>query len=134
MVNDAIEMIIAGSKFIATNTDPSPRKSGWNNVGIAATTAMIEEATGKSAFAIGKPSPVMMRAAFEYMRLTAEETTIISDTMETDIIGGIYMGYKTILVLSGIADKKSLKTYAYKPTLVSNTVNDIKRPLPWWHS
>jgi NagD protein len=54
--------------------------------------------------------------------------------METDIIGGIYMGYKTILVLSGIADKKSLKTYAYKPTLVSNTVNDIKRPLPWWHS
>jgi NagD protein len=99
MVNDAIEMIIAGSKFIATNTDPSPRKSGWNNVGIAATTAMIEEATGKSAFAIGKPSPVMMRA-----------------------------------VLSGIADKKSLKTYAYKPTLVSNTVNDIKRPLPWWHS
>jgi NagD protein len=102
-VNAAIEMIIDGARFIATNRDPSPRRSGWNNLGIAATAAMIEEATGREPFVIGKPSPVMMRSAATFMKLKPEEITVIGDTMETDIIGGIYMGFKTVLVLSGIA-------------------------------
>ncbi len=46
MVQKAVNMILGGAKFITTNRDPSPRKPGWNNLGIAATTAMIEEATG----------------------------------------------------------------------------------------
>src|SRR5690606_12635245 len=62
MVQRAVDMILAGAKFITTNRDPSPKKRGWNNLGIAATTAMIEEATGIRAFEVGKPSPVMMRS------------------------------------------------------------------------
>lgn len=131
-VHKAVDMILEGAKFIATNRDPSPRKSGWNNLGIAATTAMIEEATGREAFVIGKPSPVMMRSAGQYMGLEPGNTTIVGDTMETDIIGGIYMGFKTILVLSGMADKESYTRYAYKPSLVVDSVNDIKFPLKWW--
>jgi NagD protein len=133
MVNKAVDMILAGAKFIATNRDPSPRKPGWNNLGIAATTAMIEEATGREAFVIGKPSPVMMRSAAQYMGLEPANTTIVGDTMETDIIGGIYMGFKTILVLSGMADKNSYNNYAFKPTLVANSVDEIDFPLKWWH-
>ena len=132
MVNQAVDMILGGAKFIATNRDPSPRKAGWNNLGIAATAAMIEEATGREAFVIGKPSPVMMRSAAQYMGLEPENTTIVGDTMETDIVGGIYMGFKTILVLSGMADKESYKTYAYKPTMVANSVDEIDFPLEWW--
>ena len=41
MVHQAVDMILAGAKFIATNRDPSPRKAGWNNLGIGATAAMI---------------------------------------------------------------------------------------------
>ena len=63
MVQRAVDMILGGAKFITTNRDPSPKKPGWNNLGIAATTAMIEEATGIKAFSIGKPSPVMLRSA-----------------------------------------------------------------------
>jgi NagD protein len=132
MVHKAVDMILAGARFIATNRDPSPRKAGWNNLGIAATAAMIEEATGVEAFVIGKPSPVMMRSASRYMQLQPSQTTIIGDTMETDIKGGIYMGFKTILVLSGMADKQNLPRYAYKPNLVVSSVNDITFPLNWW--
>jgi NagD protein len=132
MVQRAVDMILAGAKFIATNRDPSPKKKGWNNLGIAATAAMIEEATGVKAFVVGKPGPVMMRAARKALGLETAEVTVIGDTMDTDIQGGVQMGYKTILVLSGITKKEELQKYAFKPDLVVNSVHDIKLPLPWW--
>ncbi|HTJ53397.1 MAG TPA: HAD-IIA family hydrolase [Cyclobacteriaceae bacterium] len=132
MVQRAVDMILEGAKFIATNRDPSPKKKGWNNLGIAATAAMIEEATGVKAFVVGKPGPVMMRSARKALGLETAETTIIGDTMDTDIQGGVQMGYKTILVLSGITKIEMLKRYAFKPDMVVNSVDDIKTPLPWW--
>jgi NagD protein len=132
MVLRAVDMILAGAKFITTNRDPSPKKPGWNNLGIASTTAMIEEATGKKAFVIGKPGPVMMRSARKFLGLETAETTVIGDTMETDIQGGVQMGYKTILVLSGIAKKEDLVHYAFKPDLIVSSVDKIKFPLEWW--
>lgn len=132
MVQRAVDMILAGAKFITTNRDPSPKKPGWNNLGIAATTAMIEEATGRKAFVTGKPSPVMMRSARKYLGLETAETTVVGDTMETDIQGGVQMGYKTILVLSGIAKKEDLSQYAFKPDLIVSSVAQIEMPLKWW--
>lgn len=132
MVQRAVDMILAGAKFITTNRDPSPMKKGWNNLGIAATTAMIEEATGVKAFVVGKPSPVMMRSARKAIGLETAETTIIGDTMGTDIQGGVQMGYKTILVLSGITKEEELSRYAFKPDMIVDSVNEIKLPLPWW--
>jgi NagD protein len=132
MVQRAVDMILEGAKFITTNRDPSPKKRGWANLGIAATTAMIEEATGIKAFEVGKPSPVMMRSARKALGLETANTTIIGDTMSTDIQGGVQVGYKTILVLSGVAQKESLSKFAFKPDLIANSVNDIKLPLKWW--
>lgn len=132
MVQKAVDMILGGAKFITTNRDPSPRKPGWNNLGIAATTAMIEEATSRKAFTIGKPSPVMMRFARKALNLETADTTVIGDTMDTDIQGGVQMGYKTILVLSGISKKEELNHYAFKPDLVVGSVKDIQLPLKWW--
>ena len=91
MVQRAVDMILEGAKLIATNRDPSPKQKGWNNLGIAATAAMIEEATGKKAFVTGKPSPVMMRSARKFIGLETANTTVIGDTMETDIRGGVQM-------------------------------------------
>lgn len=125
MVNTAVDMILDGARFIATNLDPSPKKPGWNNLGIKAVVAMIEEATGKKAFSVGKPSPVMMRAARKYLGLEARETVIIGDTMDTDILGGIQLGYTTILTLSGVSKKENLIDYAFKPDVIVNSVSDI---------
>lgn len=132
MVQRAVDMILEGAKLIATNRDPSPKQKGWNNLGIAATAAMIEEATGRKAFVTGKPSPVMMRSARKYIGLETAHTTVIGDTMETDIKGGVQMGYKTILTLSGISRKDELNNYAFKPDLVIDSVAQLELPLPWW--
>jgi NagD protein len=132
MVQRAVDMILAGAKFITTNRDPSPKKKGWNNLGIAATTAMIEEATGIKAFVVGKPGPVMMRSSRKHIGLETADTTVIGDTMDTDIQGGVQMGYRTILVLSGISKNEELRKYAFKPDLVVNSVSDIELPLEWW--
>lgn len=83
--------------FITTNREPFPKKPGWNNLGVAATTAMIEGATGRKAFVTGKPSPVMMRSARKFLGQDTSEVTVIGDTMGTDIQGGVQMRYKTIL-------------------------------------
>jgi NagD protein len=132
MVQRAVDMILAGAKFVITNRDPSPKKKGWDNLGIAATSAMIEEATGIKAFVVGKPSPVMMRSARKALGLETADTTIIGDTMGTDIRGGVQMGYKTILVLSGVTRREDLVRYAFKPDKVVDSLNDIQLPFEWW--
>ncbi len=126
MVNNAVDMILNGAKLIATNLDPSPKKKGWNNLGIRAVVAMLEEATGIKAFSVGKPSPVMMRVARKELGLTTDETTIIGDTMDTDILGGIQVGYRTVLTLSGVSKKDQLKNYAFSPDQVVNSIADFK--------
>ncbi len=131
MVQKAVDMILAGAKFITTNRDPSPKKKGWNNLGIAATTAMIEEATGTKAFVVGKPGPVMMRSARKFIGLETADTVVIGDTMETDIRGGVQMGYKTILVLSGVSTRADLPHFAFKADMIVESIKDIQLPLTW---
>ena len=86
----------------------------------------------ETAFVIGKPSPVMMRSARKYIGLETAETTIIGDTMDTDIQGGVQMGYKTILVLSGVSRKEDLNNYAFKPDMIVDSINSVELPLKWW--
>lgn len=128
MVNNAVDMILAGAKLIATNLDPSPMKKGWTNLGIRAIVSMIEEATDRKAFSVGKPSPVMMRAARKELGLTTAETTIIGDTMDTDILGGIQMGYRTILTQTGVSKREDLHKYAYSPDVIVNSVIEVELP------
>lgn len=125
MVNNAVDMILGGAKLVATNLDPSPKMKGWNNLGIKAVVAMLEEATGIKAFSVGKPSPVMMRVARKKLGLATIETTMIGDTMDTDILGGIQVGYRTILTLSGVSKEEELKNYAFAPDLIVNNIGEL---------
>lgn len=131
MVQKSVDMILNGARLIATNLDPSPKKKGWNNLGIAAVIAMIEEASGAKAFTVGKPSPVMMRSARKWLGLETAETIVIGDTMGTDIQGGVQMGYKTILVLSGVTKKEEVGKFAFQPHMVIESVQDLKIPVEW---
>ena len=86
---------------------------------------MLEKATGKRAFSVGKPSPVMMRAARKEISLDASHTIMIGDTMETDILGGLQMGYTTVLVLSGSTERMHLSDYAYKPDITVDSIAEL---------
>src|SRR5438067_6644526 len=125
MVETAVRMILRGAKLVATNLDPNcPTPSGLRP-GCGAMVAMLETATGVRAFSVGKPSPVIMRAARKELGLTTDETTIIGDTMETDILGGVQLGFHTILVLSGGTKREDLPQFAYSPEKVVESVADL---------
>jgi NagD protein len=129
LVEAAVRMILGGAKLIATNLDPScPTPTGLRP-GCGAMVAMLEVATGVKAFSVGKPSPVMMRAARKELGLTTDETTMIGDTMETDILGGVQLGFRTILVLSGGTSREDLARYAYRPEVVIDSVANLAEAL-----
>jgi NagD protein len=125
IVEAAVRMILRGSKLISTNIDPNCPTSHGLRPGCGAIVAMLEVATGLKAFSVGKPSPVMMRAARKELGLATDETIMIGDTMETDVLGGASMGYRTVLVLTGSTRREDLKRYAYRPDFVIDSIADL---------
>jgi NagD protein len=126
MLETAVQMIIDGAKLIATNLDPNcPTSNGGTRPGCGAIVALLEAATGVKAFSVGKPSPVMMRAARKELHLQASETIMVGDTMETDILGGVQLGYYTVLVLSGGTNREDLRGYGYQPELIVDSVASL---------
>jgi NagD protein len=128
MVETAVRMVLGGAKLIATNLDPNCPTQAGLRPGCGAIVAMLETATGRKAFSVGKPSAVMMRAARKELGLDASRTTMIGDTMETDILGGTQMGYRTILVLTGTTSRDDLSRFAYGPDLIIDSVAELADP------
>ncbi len=125
-VDKAINMIMKGAKLIATNLDANcPVGNGNYRAGCGAFVSMLETATGKQAFSVGKPSPVMMRMARKALDLGTDETIMIGDTMSTDILGAGSMGFTTVLTLSGVTQKEDLDKYGYDPDFVVKSVKDL---------
>lgn len=135
LVESAVRMILGGAKLIATNMDPNCPTQNGLRPGCGAMVAMLETATGVKAFSVGKPSPVMMRAARKELGLTTDETTMIGDTMETDILGGVQLGFHTVLVLSGGTKQVDLPRYAFRPDVVVDSLGAFAELLDQsdWH-
>ena len=124
-MEQALNLLLKGARFIATNLDPNcPTQQGMRP-GCGALVAMLESASGRKAFSVGKPSPVMMRGARKELNLTARETIMIGDTMSTDILGGHQLGYFTVLVLSGTTHEQDLPDFSYQPDFVANSIADL---------
>jgi len=124
-ITKAVRLIRNGARFIATNPDPlGPTESGIVPA-CGAMAALIEKATGRSPFYIGKPNPFMMRSAMNYLGVHSENTVIIGDRMDTDIVAGVQTGVETILVLTGVTKIEDVEKYPYLPTKIVNSVEEI---------
>lgn len=124
----ATRMILRGAKLVATNLDPNCPTASGTRPGCGAIVAFLETATGKKGFSVGKPSPVMMRAARKQLGLATSETVIIGDTMETDILGGVQMGYQAVLALSGGTRLADLQNFAYRPDHIIDSIAEWAAP------
>ncbi len=135
LVEAAVRMILGGAKLVATNLDPNCPTQNGLRPGCGAMVAMLETATGVKAFSVGKPSPIMMRAARKELGLSTDETTMIGDTMETDILGGVQLGFHTVLVLSGGTQVEDLPNYAYRPETIVPSLAELAQLLEEtdWH-
>jgi len=125
MITRAIRLVDGGARFVATNPDPvGPTEAGIVPA-TGAMAALIERATGKTPFVCGKPNPLMMRTALNYLGVHSETAVMIGDNMGTDIIAGIEAGMETILVLSGVTSRDDVPRYAYQPTAIVGSVAEI---------
>ncbi|MGA2477487.1 MAG: HAD-IIA family hydrolase [Spirochaetia bacterium] len=124
-ITTAIRLIMRGARFIATNPDPSGPGDGGIVPACGAMAALIEKATGVSAFFIGKPNPLMMRTALNYLGVHSENTVMIGDRMETDMVAGVESGMETILVLSGVTRLDDMDRFPYQPQRIAVSVAEI---------
>ncbi len=126
MITKAIRLINEGAMFIATNPDSTgPQETGVVPA-TGALAALIEKATGKVPFFVGKPNPLMIRSALRYLGVHSEDTVMIGDRMDTDIVAGVMSGLDTILVLSGVSTREIVKLFPYRPTIILNSVAELE--------
>jgi NagD protein len=124
-ITTAMRLIERGARFIATNPDPSGPGDGGIVPACGAMAALIEKATGVAPFFIGKPNPLMMRTALNYLGVHSENTVMIGDRMDTDMVAGVESGMETILVLSGVTRKEDVDRFPYQPSRIVGSVADI---------
>jgi len=126
MLDRATKLVLGGARLIATNLDPNcPTQDGSLRPGCGAIVAMLEAATGRQAFSVGKPSAVMLRAARKELGLRTEEVTMIGDMMSTDVLGGVQSGYRTVLVLTGGTKREDVEKFAYRPDLIVDSIASL---------
>jgi NagD protein len=119
-------LVAAGAHFIATNPDPTGPGEGGIVPACGAMAALIEKASGASPFFVGKPNPLMMRTALNYLDVHSEDTVMVGDRMDTDIIAGVEAGMETILVLSGVTRREDVARFPYQPTQILQSVAHIE--------
>jgi NagD protein len=125
LIENAVKMLLSGAKLVSANpaslriTDKSISPAG------GAIAAMLERATGARAFFVGKPSPIMLRMAHKELNMPASAITIVGDSMESDIFGGVQMGFRTALILSEERQRSTLNEYAFRPDIIINSLGDL---------
>ncbi len=125
-ITTAVRLIDKGARFVATNPDPNgPGNNGALNPATGAVAAMITTATGKQPYIVGKPNPMMFRSAMNRLGAHSEDTGMIGDRMDTDMVAGIEAGLHTVLVLTGVTTRESMLQYPYRPDTVLRGVDEL---------
>ncbi len=124
-IAQATRLVADGARFVATNPD----MAGPSEAGIIPATgsvaALISSAAGVRPYFVGKPNPLMMRTALNAIDAHSEESVMIGDNMDTDIIMDLESGLETVLVLSGVTRCEDIERYSYGPTHVVESVAEI---------
>jgi len=124
-VAHAMKLVMAGARLIGTNPDFVLPTDRGMLPGCGSLIAPIERATGRRAYFLGKPNPLMIRHALRCLECGREKAVFIGDSMETDILAGIHSEVDTVLVLSGTTSNADLHRYPYRPRYVLRGVGDI---------
>ncbi|MCK4803799.1 MAG: HAD family hydrolase [Spirochaetes bacterium] len=125
MIEKACKFIIEGARFVGTNPDLTGPSDFGIVPAVGSLTAPIERATGVKPYFIGKPNPLMMRSALSRLNSHSENTVMIGDRMDTDIVAGLETGLETILVLTGVTKISDVKQYPYQPSRICNSIKDV---------
>ena len=124
-ISRAMRLVNNGARLIGTNSDLTAPSESGDLPACRALIAPIEVTTGKQAYYVGKPNPLMMRTGLRILGCHSADTVMIGDRMDTDIIAGIESGLDTALVLTGVTNMENITQYPYRPRIIINSVGDI---------
>jgi len=124
-IEKAVRLVMNGAKLIGTNSDLTGPSENGIVPACRALVAPIEMTTGKSAYFVGKPNPLMMRHALKKLGCHRIEAALIGDRMDTDIIAGIESELDTVLVLSGVSTPETVAKFPYRPKYILSDVGEI---------
>jgi 4-nitrophenyl phosphatase len=65
-----------------------------------------------------------MEQALKVLGTKKEETLMVGDNYDTDILAGMNAGLDTLLVHTGVTTKEHLKGYTNQPTFVVDSLAD----------
>ena len=125
MLRTAVRLIREGAKFIGTNPDVVDPTPEGVEPACGAILAAIERASDRKPYVIGKPNALMMTIATRKLGVHADETLMIGDRMDTDVVGGLEAGMRTCLVLSGVTTQEMVEQFPYRPDYIFNHVGEI---------
>ena len=126
-ISRAVRLVAAGARFIATNPDPSGPSEKGIVPACGAMAAMIQKATGVQPYFIGKPNPLTdAGGTYDFVGAHSEETVMVGDRMDTDVVAGVESGMETILVLTGVTSESEISGFPYRPTKIRNSVAEIE--------
>ena len=124
-IQKAARLVMGGAKLIGTNSDLTDPSEDGIIPACRALISPIEMATGRKAYFVGKPNPLMMRHAVKKLGCHRTDAILIGDRMDTDIIAGIETEIDTVLVLSGVTGMNDLEKFPYRPKYILNHVGEI---------
>ena len=122
----ACALLCDGVPFLATNPDVvCPAKNKRYLPDCATICYMLEKATGKTPFYIGKPRREMALTAIEWKGFPPEESVVVGDRLYTDIACGKNAGIYSVLVLSGESTVEDIEKYGVEPDFIADSVKDL---------
>jgi NagD protein len=124
-ITQAIRLISAGARFIATNPDNIGTTPAGPLPATGSVAALISRATGVQPYFVGKPNPLMMRSALNAIDAHSETTAMVGDRMDTDVVSGLEAGLETILVLTGVTTRAEAERYPYRASRIVESVADL---------
>lgn len=121
----AVRLVLEGAKLIGTNPDINGPTEQGIVPACGSLVAPVELATGKKAYFVGKPNPLMMRHGLRRLNSLREDTVIVGDRMDTDIVAGVESEIETVLVLSGVTRQEDISAFPYQPMHILEGVFEI---------
>jgi len=121
-ITQAIRLVAAGARFIATNPDPTGPTPAGPLPATGSVAALISRATGVDPYYVGKPNPLMMRSALNALDAHSETTAMVGDRMDTDVVSGLEAGLHTILVLTGVTTAEEAERFPFRASRVVESV------------
>ncbi|XJZ26808.1 TIGR01457 family HAD-type hydrolase [Bacillota bacterium Lsc_1132] len=113
-----------GAVFVSTNGDIALPTERGLLPGNGSLTSVITVTTQTNPIFIGKPESIIMEQALKVLGVAKEDTIMVGDNYDTDILAGMNAGMDTILVHTGVTTKELLKGYDRQPTYVIDSLDE----------